>query len=145
MRFTSLPGGAIGIAYGAETKGCESMLTANQEQFVQNIIQGMSQADAYRSAYPNSKSSDKTIQEAASRLVKNSKVLARLTELRQELATPAIMSAQKRLEWLTGIIQSEDEATGDKLRAVDIMNKMQGEYVTKVEGNLGFTKLEDLI
>ena len=121
------------------------MLTANQEQFVQNIIQGMSQADAYRSAYPNSKSSDKTIQEAASRLVKNSKVLARLTELRQELATPAIMSAQKRLEWLTGIIQSEDEATGDKLRAVDIMNKMQGEYVTKVEGNLGFTKLEDLI
>ena len=121
------------------------MLTANQEQFVQNIIQGMSQADAYRSAYPNSKSSDKTIQEAASRLVKNSKVLARLTELRQELATPAIMSAQKRLEWLTGIIQSEDEATGDKLRAVDIMNKMQGEYVTKVEGNLGITKLEDLI
>ena len=121
------------------------MLTANQEAFVQNVIQGMSQMDAYRSAYPNSKSSDKTIQEAASRLMKNSKVLARLTELRQELATPAIMSAQKRLEWLTGVIQSDDESTGDKLRAVDIMNKMQGEYVTKVEGNLGITKLEDLI
>ena len=68
-----------------------------------------------------------------------------MTELRQELATPAIMSAQKRLEWLTGIIQSKEETTGDKLRAVDIMNKMQGEYVTKVEGNLGITKLEDLI
>ena len=121
------------------------MLTANQEQFVQNIIQGMNQADAYRSAYPNSKGSAKTVHEAASRLMGNSKVLARLTELRQELATPAIMSAQKRLEWLTGIIQSEDETTGDKLRAVDIMNKMQGEYVTKVEGNLGITKLEDLI
>lgn len=145
IRFTSLPGGAIGIAYGAATKGCESMLTANQEQFVQNIIQGMNQADAYRSAYPNSKGSAKTVHEAASRLMGNSKVLARLTELRQELATPAIMSAQKRLEWLTGIIKSKEETTGDKLRAVDIMNKMQGEYATKVEGNLGITKLEDLI
>ena len=112
------------------------MLTANQEAFVQNVIQGMSQMDAYRSAYPNSKSSDKTIQEAASRLMKNSKVLARLTELRQELATPAIMSAQKRLEWLTGVIQSDDESTGDKLRAVDIMNKMQGEYVQKIQAEV---------
>ena len=112
------------------------MLTANQEAFVQNVIQGMSQMDAYRSAYPNSKSSDKTIQEAASRLMKNSKVLARLTELRQELATPAIMSAQKRLEWLTGVIQSKDESTGDKLRAVDIMNKMQGEYVQKIQAEV---------
>lgn len=112
------------------------MLTANQEQFVQNIIQGMNQADAYRSAYPNSKGSAKTVHEAASRLMGNSKVLARLTELRQELATPAIMSAQKRLEWLTGIIQSQEETTGDKLRAVDIMNKMQGEYVQKVEAEV---------
>ena len=37
------------------------MLTANQEQFAQNIIQGMSQADAYRAAYPNQRMSDKTV------------------------------------------------------------------------------------
>lgn len=121
------------------------MLTENQEQFVQNILQGMNQADAYRAAYPNSKGSAKTVHEAASRLMSNSKVIARLTELRQELATPAIMTAQKRLEWLTGIITSKDESTGDKLKAVDIMNKMQGEYVTKVEGNMNVRKLEDLL
>lgn len=112
------------------------MLTENQEQFVQNILQGMNQAEAYRAAYPNSKGSAKTVHEAASRLMGNSKVIARLTELRQELATPAIMSAQKRLEWLTGIIQSKDESTGDKLKAIDIMNKMQGEYVQKVEAEV---------
>lgn len=121
------------------------MLTAKQELFVQNIIQGMSQADAYRSAYPKQRMSDKTVWETASKLMANPKVITRLTELRNELATPAIMSAQKRLEWLTGVIQSEGESTGDKLKAVDIMNKMQGEYVTKVEGNLGITKLEDLL
>lgn len=109
------------------------MLTENQEQFVRNIIEGMNQADAYRSAYPKQKMSDKTIWEAASRLMKNDKVVARLSELRNELAKPSIMSAQERLEWLTELIKSEGESTSDKLRAADIMNKMQGEYVQKVE------------
>ena len=121
------------------------MLTAKQEQFVQNIIQGMSQADAYRSAYPSQRMSDKTLHEAASRLMANSKIVARLAELRNELAKPSIMSAQERLEWLTRLIMSEQETTSDKLKAADIMNKMQGEYVQKVEGSLSVTKLEDLL
>lgn len=117
-------------------KGCESMLTAKQEQFVQNIIQGMSQADAYRSAYPNQKMSDKTIWETASKLMANPKVVARLKELREQLAKPSIMSAQERLEWLTQLIKSDEESTADKLRAADIMNKMQGEYVQKVQAEV---------
>ena len=59
-----------------------------------------------------------------------------MEELRNALANPAIMSAQKRLEWLTGVINSGEESTGDKLRAIDIMNKMQGEYVQKVEAEV---------
>ena len=121
------------------------MLTAKQEQFVQNIIQGMSQADAYRSAYPNQRMSDKTLHEAASRLMANSKIVARLTELRNELVKPSIMSAQERLEWLTRLIENDEEGTNEKLKAIDIMNKMQGEYVQKVEGSLSVTKLEDLL
>ena len=111
------------------------MLTAKQEAFVQNIIQGMSQADAYRSAYPNQKMSDKTVWETASKLMANPKVVTRLEELRKELATPAIMTAQKRLEWLTEVINGENDINA-KLKAVDIMNKMQGEYVQKVEAEV---------
>ena len=121
------------------------MLTAKQEAFVQNIIQGMSQADAYRSAYSCKKMSDKTIWENASRLMADSKVKARVAELRGQLAKETIMTAQERLEWLTGLVQDNFTPTDHKLRAVDIMNKMTGEYVTKVEGNLNVTKLEDLI
>jgi phage terminase small subunit len=120
------------------------MLTAKQEQFVQNIIQGMSQADAYRNAYPNQKMSDKTVWETASRLMTNDKVVARLNELRGKLTSETIMTAQKRLEWLTEVINGEEDINA-KLKAVDIMNKMQGEYVTKVEGNLNVAKLEDLL
>lgn len=112
------------------------MLTAKQEAFVQKIIEGYSQADAYRSAYNTKRMSDKTIWENASRLMADSKVTARVMELRNELAKPSIMSAQERLEWLTQLIQSENESTGDKLKAADIMNKMQGEYVQKVEADV---------
>lgn len=121
------------------------MLTAKQEKFVQNIIQGMSQADAYRSAYDASKMSDKTIHERASVLASQDKVKTRLKELRDKLASESIMSAQERMEWLTQIIKDKDEGTNDKLKAVDILNRMSGEYVTKIDGNLSVAKLEDLI
>lgn len=139
------------------------MLTAKQEQFVQNIIQGMSQADAYRAAYNCEKMSDNAIYVNASKLVADTKVALRLRELRDELAKPSIMTAQERLEYLTRVIKGEEleqvvqvvngekveieiaPAIKTKLNAIDIMNKMQGEYVTKVEGSLSVVKLEDLI
>lgn len=108
------------------------MLTAKQEKFVQNILEGMSQADAYRSAYPNQKMSDKTVWETASKLMSNPKVITRLKELRDKIATDKIMSAQERMEWLTRLVKNNEEDTTDKLKAIDIMNKMSGEYVTKV-------------
>lgn len=111
------------------------MLTAKQELFVNKIIEGMSQADAYRAAYSTKNMNDKTIHEAASRLASDSKVSARLAELRGQLTKETIMSAEKRLEWLTGVITGA-HMTADKLRAVDIMNKMTGEYVQKVEANV---------
>ena len=108
------------------------MLTPKQEKFVQGIIEGMSQADAYRSAYSTKNMADKTVWENASRLMADSKVKARVTELRDQIASDSIMSAQKRLEWLTKVIQNDEESTGDKLRAIDLMNKRQGEYVQKI-------------
>lgn len=139
------------------------MLTAKQEQFVKNIIDGMSQADAYRSAYDTQRMKDKTVWEKASALMKNDKVTARLKELRDQMMKPSIMSAQERLEYLTRVIQGietetkvewddgkavtceEPASIKTRLSAIDIMNKMQGEYVTKVEGELKMTKLEDLL
>lgn len=112
------------------------MLTAKQEQFVKNIIDGMNQADAYRSAYDTSRMTDKTVHEKASRLMADDKVRARVQELRDQMMTPSIMTAQERLEWLTELITSEESCTSDKLKAIDIMNKMQGEYVQKVQAEV---------
>lgn len=108
------------------------MLTPKQEQFVQNMVKGMSQADAYRAAYSCKNMKDKTIYEAASRLMADSNISARLTELRGQLDKETIMSAQKRLEWLTEVINGSEDINA-RLKALDIMNKMTSQYVQKVE------------
>ena len=112
------------------------MLTPKQEAFVQNIIQGMTQADAYRSAYSCKNMTDNSIYVNASKLVADAKVAQRLKELREQLVKPSIMSAQERLEWLTEVVQDNVTNIDGKLRAVDIMNKMTGEYVQKVEAEV---------
>ena len=111
------------------------MLTGKQEEFAKNIVQGMSQADAYRSAYDAEDMSDNAIYREASLLVSHPKVAQRIQELRGELAKPTIMSAQERLEWLSYLV-SADAGTTDKLRAIDIMNRMTGEYVQKIEAEV---------
>ena len=139
------------------------MLTAKQEQFVKNIIDGMSQAEAFRNSYETKRMSDKTVYEKASRLMADGKIRARLRELRDQMMKPSIMTAQERLEYLTRVINGTEPekelhlVNGEeieinvpasiktKLSAIDIMNKMQGEYVTKVEGSLNVSKLEDLL
>lgn len=121
-----------------------NMLTQKQEQFCQNIVKGMSQSDAYRAAYPGTKMSDKSIWEKSSTLSKNVKVEARIKELRDAQAVPAIMTLNERLEWLSKLIRSKKEDTSDKLKASDQMNKIEGVYKQKIIGTLD-AKLEDLI
>lgn len=112
------------------------MLTIKQEKFVQNIMLGMSQADAYRASYNAKNMGDNAIYREASLLMENPKVSQRLRELRDQLANESIMSAQKRMEWLTSIVNATGESTGDRLKAIDILNKMSGEYVQKVQADV---------
>lgn len=138
------------------------MLTPKQEKFVRNLIQGMSQREAYKNSYDASNMTDKSIDEEACRLFNDSKISSRYKELQDRLENATIMTAKERLEYLTEVIQGiqreqvvqivEGEAIEvevptsikNRLSAIDLMNKMQGEYVTKVEGNVS-VKLEDLL
>lgn len=138
------------------------MLTTKQEMFVQNIINGMSQREAYKSAYSCKNMTDNAIDREASLLMKNPKVTQRFTELRDEMVKPTILSAQERLEYLTRVVKGEEKENvhrmydgedcsfkeeadiSTKIKAIDTMNKMTGEYVTRVAGEVT-VKLEDLL
>lgn len=139
------------------------MLTPKQEKFVRNLVKGMSQREAYKRSYNAENMNDKTIDEEASRLYNRPDISARYKELIERAANTSIMSAQERLEYLTRIVYGEEQEQttaivegeevikeypadlSTRLKAVEIMNKMTGEYVTKVEGNVNVTRLEDLL
>ena len=121
------------------------MLTDKQEKFCKAIVEGMTQADAYRSAYDSENMADKTIYEAASRLMADSNIIARVQELRDLTAKASILTAQERLEWLSEIIRSKEESTTDRLKASDQMNKMQGEYIEKIKADINVKRLEDVL
>ena len=112
------------------------MLTAKQEEFAKRIAEGMNQSDAYRSAYNTSRMTDKSVWEKASELAKDVKVTARVRELRDMAAKSTIMTAQRRKEWLTEVINNEDIDINARLKASDQLNRMDGEYTQKIEANV---------
>lgn len=127
------------------------MVTPKQEKFIQGIVTGMSQREAYKAAYDVKSMSDNAIDREACLLLKNPKVAQRHKELVDEIAKPTIMTAQERLEYLSRVIKEEETervltTDGDiverkadfnvKLKAIDLMNKMQGEYVQKIEADI---------
>lgn len=114
----------------------QKKLTLKQERFVQNLIQGMSQREAYKDAF-NVNYKDSAIDSKASDLLSKPHIQAYYKELKGELETKAVMSAQERLEYLTQVVKENPEADlNHKLKAIDIMNKMTAEYITKVEAEV---------
>lgn len=109
-----------------------ALKNVRHEKFAQCLAQGMSQRKAYRAAFPSAeKWKNETVDSRASDLKKNSKVLVRLGELQQLASDEAVMDVIKRKKWLTSIIESEEESMKDKLRAADMLNKMEGSYIAK--------------
>ena len=111
------------------------MLTPKQEQFVKNIVlEQMNYTEAYRNAYNAENMSDKTISEKASRLKDQDKVRARIKELSAEIVSPKIMTVQQRAEKLTEFAQDEDRNVA--MKAIDLLNKMTGEYIQRVSAEV---------
>ncbi|MBQ4340121.1 MAG: terminase [Firmicutes bacterium] len=117
------------------------------ETFAQGIAAGQTQRTAYRAAYPKSINwKDETVDKRASELMKNGEVLGRIEELRKLTTSEAVMDITQRKEWLTKVVQNSKEKTKDRLGALDMLNKMEGVYVTKLGGEVKLQpKLEDLL
>jgi phage terminase small subunit len=121
----------------------------------------MTQREAYKNSYNAENMSDKCIDEEACILFKTPKISQRFKELQDELAKASIMTAQERLIYLSKVVREEEKEKiilwkedgteierpadiGTKIKAIDTMNKMTGEYTTKIEGSVN-VKLEDLL
>lgn len=92
-------------------------LTAKQEKYVQGLVAGLSQRQAYRQAYDNSKEwKDRTVDSRASELLKKSDVLGRYDQLMNEHKDKALWTREEAvttLKWLLNksmqSIENQDE------------------------------------
>lgn len=122
------------------------MLTIKQEKFIQNIVQGMSQREAYKNSYNANNMKDSTIDKKASELFQKGEIRGRYEELLKKIEDKTIMTAEERQIWLSKVVKGDIKITreyddeikeyepymSDRLKAMDILNKMTGQYVEKV-------------
>lgn len=111
-------------------------LSPQQEKFAQEIFKTKNQSDAYRAAYPCKNMADKTINEAASRLVANSKVMARLEELRKPIIEKFNMTAEDLIRDLekAKTMAMETEQISPYINAVMGQAKLLGLDKQVIEG-----------
>lgn len=114
-------------------------LTPKQEAFCQAIVSGMSQADAYRTAYAASKMTNKQIWEEASKLMASPKVSQRTQELRAPVVEKlqygleqAMLEAQEAFE-----VSKSTQSGGAMVAAVQLRAKLNGLLVERKEVRTG--------
>ena len=102
-------------------------LTPKQERFIQNIVSGMTQRQAYKEAYNAENMKDETIDSEASILFNSQKVSERYRELMDKLEDESIMSAKERMIWLSKIVK------GEILEDVPLMTEITEEKVNTIK------------
>jgi len=114
-------------------------LPPKQEAFVQELIKGSTQSDAYRKSYNTKKSTDKSIWELSSRLADKIKVKSRLAEIRKpvnEKIGYTLEAHIKRLETLSMKAANAGQFTA-AVQAETNRGKASGHYVEKVDVTSG--------
>lgn len=87
-------------------------LTVKQEKFVQELVKGKSQREAYKTAYPNSKKwKDSSVDSKASHLAKDDKIQTRFNEIRDKVVKraeeKAIITAEEVLRGIASIAKDD--------------------------------------
>lgn len=103
-------------------------LTAKQEAFCQNIIDGHTQSEAYRRAYNAENMMDVTIHQEASRIANDRNVSTRIQQLRDQLAERLLFPRIERLQVLKDIGKG-GEKDSDRINAIKVFSDMIGDNV----------------
>lgn len=102
------------------------------ENFCLEIVQSGNGTEAYKKAGYKVKS-DNAAAVGAAKLLRKAKVQKRIAELRSEMDSHKIMDAVERRELLTQFARDEETAKPDRLKAMDLLNKMDGVYINKTQ------------
>lgn len=117
-------------------------MTGRQKKFAEYYAQtGNVFQSAIKAGY-----SENYAKTSAAKLLENVSVSEHIRETSQEANNELILTAEKRKEILSDIAKSKKELATDRIRAIDTLNKMTGEYINRTElsGDLGVVIVDDV-
>lgn len=107
----------------------ERQLTAKQMKFAQGLIEGKTQLQAYREAYPDARGDDRALRASAWGLSRHPKVQAKVKEAIEQTSEVLLedLVATKRYV-MRGLIEHSRTAKqeGTKLKALELLGKASG-------------------
>ena len=104
-------------------------LNARQKSFCEfYVASGNATESAIKAGY-----SEKYTNKNVSKIRQNTAVQEYIKELQEKAKTNRIMTAVERRAFLTEVIKNGNEKLQDRLKALDILNKMDSEYIEKMQ------------
>lgn len=104
-------------------------LNARQKSFCEYyVVSGNATDAAIKAGYK-----EKNARKIGSENLTKMDIKKYIKELQEKAKTSRIMTAVERREFLTEIIKNGNEKVQDRLKALDILNKMDGEYIEKMQ------------
>lgn len=116
-------------------------MTERQKKFAEYYAQcGNAAQSAIQSGY-----SKKYANTNASKLLQNTTITEYIKQLTEDAQTARIMTARERQAILSDIAKDAQNELSDRIRAIDTLNKMTGEYTQKVsiDGDVGVKIVDD--
>lgn len=116
-------------------------VTERQKKFAEYYAQcGNAAQSAIQAGY-----SKKYANTNASKLLQNTTITEYIKQLTEDAQTARIMTACERQALLSDIAKDKQNELSDRIRAIDTLNKMTGEYTQKVsiDGDVGVKIVDD--
>ncbi len=116
-------------------------VTERQKKFAEYYAQcGNAAQSAIQAGY-----SKKYANTNASKLLQNTTITEYIKQLTEDAQTARIMTARERQAILSDIAKDAQNELSDRIRAIDTLNKMTGEYVAKIQAEVKTSeKLSDV-
>jgi len=116
-------------------------VTERQKKFAEYYAQcGNAAQSAIQAGY-----SKKYANTNASKLLQNTTITEYIKQLTEDAQTARIMTACERQALLSDIAKDKQNELSDRIRAIDTLNKMTGEYTQKIsiDGDVGVKIVDD--
>lgn len=111
-------------------------LNIRQKKFAEYYAQSGNAAESARKAGYSAKYSNSNVQ----KLLQNTAISEYIKELSEKAKDERILTAKDRQVMLSEIARNADNEPSDRIKAVDTLNKMTGEYTVKVDTTVRTSK-----